>query len=113
MTRLMGPVYVLVSWLKGTQDVVNTGRAHKTVRDNLHSVVIHSAQITDSGTYTVEAKNISGSVRAYCSVKVSFYLPHVPAFLLCPAECCPDLFCFLSPSALLKTKWSLFYCVIS
>ena len=72
-----------VSWLKGTQDVVNTGRAHKTVRDNQHSVVIRSAQITDSGTYTVEAKNISGSVRAYCSVKVSPYPFFVLVYLVC------------------------------
>ncbi|ROT75125.1 putative myosin light chain kinase [Penaeus vannamei] len=59
-----------VSWLKGTYDVSNTTRAHKTVKENTHTLVIRGAQFTDSGTYTVEAKNSQGTVRAYASVKV-------------------------------------------
>ncbi|KAK8746869.1 hypothetical protein OTU49_016869, partial [Cherax quadricarinatus] len=59
-----------VTWLKGSRDVSNTFRAHKTVRDNYHTLVIREAQYIDSGTYTVEAKNTNGTVRAYCSIKV-------------------------------------------
>ena len=59
--------------MKGSQDVSNSHRAHKSVRDNTHTLVLRNAQFTDSGTYTVEAKNSQGTVRAYCSVKVRNY----------------------------------------
>ncbi|KAK7060070.1 hypothetical protein SK128_021760, partial [Halocaridina rubra] len=59
-----------VTWTKGAHDVANQTRATKSVKDNHHSLLIRSATFTDSGTYTVEAKNIHGTVRAYCSVKV-------------------------------------------
>lgn len=62
-----------VSWLRGSRDVSNTLRAHKTVRENHHTLVIRGAQFTDSGTYTVEVKNSNGTVRAYCSVMVNSY----------------------------------------
>ncbi|XP_064106001.1 myosin light chain kinase, smooth muscle-like isoform X3 [Macrobrachium nipponense] len=59
-----------VTWLKGGHDVSITTRATKSVKDNHHTLVIRGASFTDSGTYTVEAKNSHGTVRAYCSVKV-------------------------------------------
>ncbi|XP_047736468.1 uncharacterized protein LOC108682041 isoform X2 [Hyalella azteca] len=67
---VMGEPTPRVTWLKGMQDVSNRFTSHKTVQGNTHTWTLRGVQFTDSGTYTIEAKNAHGTVRSYCSVKV-------------------------------------------
>ncbi|KAB7507355.1 Titin-like protein [Armadillidium nasatum] len=59
-----------VTWYRGPHDIAARGRAHETVRENRHTILMRDAEFTDSGTYTVEVKNSQGTTRAYCSIKV-------------------------------------------
>ena len=63
-----------VTWLKGMQDVSSKAYSRITVKDTRHTWTLRELQLTDCGTYTIQASNVHGKARAYCSVKVCLCL---------------------------------------
>lgn len=57
--------------MKGTKDITKSERVSKEASDDYTRFTVHQAQIADSGTYFVLARNANGTDRIFVTVDVS------------------------------------------
>lgn len=56
--------------MKGTKDITKSDRVSKEVSDDYTRFTVQKAQISDSGTYFVVARNNNGTDRIFVTVEV-------------------------------------------
>jgi len=59
-----------VTFMKGTKDITQSDRVSKEVSDDYTRFSVQQAQISDSGTYFVVARNNFGTDRIFVTVTV-------------------------------------------
>jgi len=60
--------------MKGTKDITQSDRVSKEVSDDYTRFSVQQAQISDSGTYFVVARNNFGTDRIFVTVTVHIYI---------------------------------------
>lgn len=66
----MGILVSAVTFMKGTKDITQSDRVSKEVSDDYTRFTVQQAQISDSGTYFVVARNNFGTDRIFVTVTV-------------------------------------------
>ncbi|XP_065370323.1 titin isoform X6 [Calliphora vicina] len=68
--RIAGDPKPRLTFLKGTKDITKSDRVSKEVSDDYTRFTVQKAQISDSGTYFVVARNNNGTDRIFVTVEV-------------------------------------------
>lgn len=63
--------------MKGTKDITKSDRVSKEASDDYIRFTVHKAQISDSGTYFVIARNEHGTDRIFTTITVTFFIKKI------------------------------------
>ncbi|XP_068144679.1 muscle M-line assembly protein unc-89 isoform X5 [Drosophila tropicalis] len=69
--RIAGDPKPKLTFMKGTKDITQSDRVSKEVSDDYTRFTVQQAQISDSGTYFVVARNNNGTDRIFVTVTVN------------------------------------------